>query len=137
MPATVQPKFEMPVLASLAAAFERRGKAFRYHGTFSVTRELEGGDERLNADYSSLSKLQFRLSVWGTGEWWFHTCQRRPGRAGGWLFKHEMRGEQGCCPADAIVKAFEHSMLAGSWSADARFAKLQEVWQIPRRPAEA
>ena len=137
MPATEQLKFETPPLADLAAAFDRRGKAIRYHGDFSVTREVEGHDERLNADYSSLSKLHLRLSVWGTGNWWFLACQPKPGRGGGWLIKHELRGEPGHRPAEAFVKAFEDSMLVGYWSADQQLAKLQDVWHIPRRPAEA
>ena len=135
MPAAQQVKFETPALADLAAAFQRRGKAIRYHGKFSATREIEGG-ESLNADLATLSKLHLRLSVWATGDWWFLICQPQPGRSGGWLFKHELRGELGDRPAEAFVKAFEDSMLVGYRFADEQFAKLQEVWQIPQRPAE-
>jgi hypothetical protein len=137
VPATEHPKFETPALGGVAAAFHRRGKAIRHHGEFSVTHEIEGDNERLNADYSGLSKLHLRLSVWDTGDWWFLACQPRPGPSGGWLFKHELRGELGRRPAEALVKAFEDSMLVGYWSADEQSAKLQEVWQVSRRPAEA
>src|SRR5215207_1243495 len=85
-----QPIFESLTLDAVAAAFHRRGKAMRYHGEFSVTREIDAGDERLNVDYSGLAKLQLRLSVWITGDWWFLACQPQPGRNGGWLFKHEL-----------------------------------------------
>jgi hypothetical protein len=137
VPATEHPRFETPALADVAAAFHRRGKAIQYHGKLSVTREIEGEDERLNADCSGLSKLHLRLSVWGTGDWWFLACQLRPGPNGGWLFKYELRGEMGRHPAEALVRAFEDSMLVGHWSADEQSAKLQEVWQISQRPAEA
>jgi len=130
-------KFDTSALANLAAAFRRRGKAIRHHGEFSVTRETEGDDERLNADYSGRSKLNLRLSAWGMGDWWFLACQSRPGRNGGWLFKHELRGKLDARPVEAIVKAFEDSMLLGYWAADEQFAKLKEVWHPPPRPDEA
>jgi hypothetical protein len=137
MPATEQLKFETPALAALAAAFHRRGKAIRYHGELSVAREIEGGDERLDVDHRSVLKLVLRLSVWDTGEWWFLACQRRPGRTGGWVFKHELRGELDRRPAKAFVKAFEDSMLVAYWPAHEQLAKLREVWHLPQGQAEA
>ena len=128
------PKFETPRLADVATAFKGRGKAIRYHGELSVTREIEGDDERLNADYSGTSKLHLCLSVWGTGEWWFLACQPRPDRSGGWLFKYELRGELGDRPGETFVKSFEDSMLVGYWSADEQLAKLQKVWPLSRQP---
>jgi hypothetical protein len=102
----------------------------------SVAREIDGGGERLDVDHRSTLKLLLRLSVWDTGEWWFLACQCRPGRTGGWLFKHELRGELGGRPPEAFVKAFEDSMLVGYFPAQEQLAKLQEVWHLPRRPAE-
>lgn len=137
MSTTEHPSFETPALAAVDAAFQRRGKAIRYQGDFVVTREIDGDDERLDAVYSGLSKLHLRLTVWSTGDWWFLACQPRPGRGGGWLFKHELRGELGHRPAEALVKAFEDSMLVGHWSADEWPAKLHELWQVSRRPTKA
>ena len=138
MSAIEDAKFETTALAKLAEAFRRRGKAIRYQGDFSISRETDGADERLIADYSGHSKLRLRLSAWVTGDWWFLACRSRPGRNGGWLLKHELRGKQlEGRPADALVKAFEDSMLVGYWPADEQFAKLQAVWQLSRRPAEA
>ena len=133
----VGPSFEWLALDAVAAAFRRRGKAIRYHGKLSVTREIDAGEERLNVDYSGLFKLQLRLSVWSTGDWWLLACQPRPGRAGGWLFKHELRGELANRVAVVLVKSFEDSMLVGYWSAPEQLTKLQELWQVPRRSAEA
>ena len=131
MSAIEDAKFETTALAKLAEAFRRRGKAIRYQGDFSISRETDGADERLIADYSGHSKLRLRLSAWGTGDWWFLACQSRPGRNGGWLLKHELRGKKlEGRPANALVKAFEDSMLVGYWAADEQFVKLQEVWQL-------
>jgi hypothetical protein len=135
VPATHQPQFETPALADLASAFHRRGKAIRYRGEFSVTRAVDDGNERLNADYSGMFKLHLRLSVWGTGDWWFLARQRRHGRTGGCLFKLELRGDSNHRPAEAFVKAFEDSMLAGYWAADEQLTELQKVWHIQRPPA--
>jgi hypothetical protein len=131
------PIFESLTLDAVAAAFHRRGKAIRYQGDFSITRKIDAGDERLDIDHRSILTLSLRLSAWATGEWWFLACQRRPGRNGGWLFKHELRGELGGLSADAIVKAFQDSMQVAYWPALEQFSKLQEVWRIPRPTAEA
>lgn len=131
------PEFDMPALADLAAAFRRRGKAIRHYGDLGVTREAEASQERLNVDYSGPSKLQLRFSVWSTGDWWFLACQPRPGREGGWLFKHELRGDVEDRAGDAFVKSFEDSMLLGYWSADERLAKLRGLWHVSRRRAGA
>ena len=90
-----------------------------------------------NVDYSGLSKLRFRLSVWSTGDWWFLACQPRPGRAGGWLFKHELRGELDDRAAEAFAKSFGDSLLVSYWSPDEQLAKLQELWHVSRRSGEA
>lgn len=137
MPAIEPPNFNTPSLSALAAAFGRRGKAIRNHGELSVTRETEGDVERLNVDHSGLSKLRLCLSVWSTGEWWFLACQPGPSRAGGWKFKHELRGELDHRPAEAFVKSFEDSRLVNYWSPDEQLAKLQQLWHVPRRSAEA
>lgn len=137
MSAMGQPKFESLALDAVAAAFHRRGKAIRYRGEFSVTRDIDAGDERLNVDYSGLFKLHLRLSVWSTGDWWLLACQPRPGQAGGWLFKHELRGGLDDCAADAFVTSFEDSMLVGYWSPHEQLPKLQELWHVARRPSEA
>jgi hypothetical protein len=142
MPATMtHPTFDAPGLADLAAAFARRGKAIRYYGKFSISREVEADDgtERLNVDYASVSSLGIRLrfSAWSSGDWWFLACQRRAGRNAGWLFKHELKGELANRAADAIVKSFENSKLVGYWSAGDQLTNLQDVWQVLSRPAEA
>jgi hypothetical protein len=137
----IQPKFDAPALADLAAAFARRGKAIRYHGKLSVSREVEADDctERLNIDYASVSSLGIRLrfSAWANGDWWFLACQPRAGRNAGWLFEHELRGELAHRPADALVKSFEDSMLVGYWSEGEQLTKLQAIWQVSPRSAEA
>jgi hypothetical protein len=135
IPATMtHPKFDAPALADLAAAFARRGKAIRYHGKLSVSREVEADDgtERLNIDYGSVSSLGIRLrfSAWASGDWWFLAFQSRAGRNASWLFKHELRGELAHHPADALVKSFEDSILVGYWSAGEQLTKLQEIWQV-------
>jgi hypothetical protein len=132
-----RPIFDSLTLDAVADAFHRRGKAIRYHGKLSATRTIDAGDERLDVGYSGLRKLRMSLSVWSNGEWWFLVFQARPGRNGGWLFKHELRGELGNRPADAIVKSFEDSRLTGYWPADEQLAKLEEVWHLRRRPTEA
>lgn len=132
-----RPVFDSLTLNAVADAFHRRGKAIRYHGKFSAKRKIDAGNERLDVEYSGLRKLQMSLSLWSTGEWWFLTCQCRPGKNGGWLFKHELRGESGNRPADAIVKSFEDSKLVGYWSADEQLAKLEEVWHLRPRRSEA
>lgn len=132
-----RPIFDSLTLDAVAEAFHRRGKAIRYHGKFSANRKIDAGDERLDVEHSGLSKLHMSLSVWSSGDWWFLTSQPRPGRNGGWLFKHELRGELDRLPAEAIVKAFEDSMLVAYWPALEQLAKLQEVWNIPRPAAEA
>jgi hypothetical protein len=142
VPATLPyPKFDAPSLVDLAAAFAHRGKAIRYHGKLSVSREVEAdyGTERLNIDYASVSPpgVRLRFSAWASGDWWFLACQSRAGRNAGWLFKHELRGELGRHPADSLVKSFEDSMLVGYWSAGEQLTKLQEIWQVLPRPAEA
>jgi hypothetical protein len=129
------PKFHTPSLDALAAAFGHRGKAIRYHGNLSVARETDGDHERLNVDYSG--SVQLRLSVWSTGDWWFLACKRQPRRAGGWMFKHELRGELGHRPSEALVKSFEDSRLVGYYSPDEQLAKLQQLWHGSRRSAEA
>jgi len=134
------PKFDAPALANLVAAFARRGKAIRYHGRLSVSREVEEhSTERLNIDYASIGPVGTRLllSAWATGDWWFLTCQPRAGRNAGWLFKHELRGESAHRLADALVKSFEDSMLVGYWSEGEQLTKLQEIWQVSPRSAEA
>jgi hypothetical protein len=75
--------------------------------------------------------------VWSTGDWVFLACQPRQGRAGGWKFKHELRGELGHRPAEAFVKSFEASQLIGHWSPDEQRAKLQELWHVSRTSGEA
>jgi hypothetical protein len=136
----VHPKFDAPTLADLEAAFARRGKAIRYHGKLSVSRDVEeDSTERLNIDYASVSSLGIRLrfSAWATGDWWFLTCQPQAGQNAGWLFKHELRGELAHRLADALVKSFEDSMLVGFWSEGEQLTKLQETWQVSRHSAEA
>jgi hypothetical protein len=123
--------FNTSALADLAAAFHRRSKAIRYHGELLVTRELEDDAvERLNVDYSELSKLRLRLSAWSTGDWWFLACQRRPGRRGGWLFKHEIRGELDRRPAETIVQSFERSVIIAHWPAAEQLSRLKDVWDV-------
>jgi hypothetical protein len=130
-----RPSFSTPSLAALAAAFGRRGKAIRYHGNLSVASEIEGDDERLNVDYSGSVRL--RLSVWSSGDWWFLACRPGPRRAGGWMFKHELRGELGTRPSEAFVKSFEESLLVGYYAPDEHLARLQQLWHGSRRSAEA
>src|SRR5262245_27472835 len=142
MPSTrTHPTFNAPGLADLAAAFARRGKAIRYHGKLSVSRNVEADDgmERLNIDYASVSSLGIRLrfSACTSGDWWFLACRSRAGRNAGWLFKHELRGELAHRPADALVKSFEDSMLVAYWSEGEQLTKLQEIWQVSSRSAEA
>ena len=135
------PTFDALAVTDLAVAFARRGKAIRYHGKLSISREVEADDgmERLNIDYRSVSSLdvQLRFSAWVSGDWWFCVWQRRAGRNAGWLFKHELRGELLHRPADAFVKSFEDSMLVRHWSAGEQLTNLQEIWQVSSRPAEA
>jgi hypothetical protein len=134
------PKIDAPALADLAAVFTRRGKAIRYHGKLSVSREVEeDSTERLNIDYASILSpgVRLRFSAWATGEWWFLTCQPRAGRSAGWLFKHELRGELAHRLADALVKSFEDSMLVGYCSESEQLTKLREIWQVSPRSAEA
>lgn len=137
MSALRRPIFESLTLDAIAAAFHRRGKAIGHRGDLSMRRELDAGDERLSIDHRSILTLSLQLSVWATGEWWFLACQRRPGRNGGWLFKHELSGELDRRSAEAIVKAFEGSMLVAYWPALEQLTKLKEVWHLPRRAAEA
>ena len=132
-----RPIFESLTLDAVAVAFHRRGKALRYQGDLSMTRQIDAGDERLSIHHRSTLDLSLKFSAWATGEWWFLACQRRPGRNGGWLFKHELRGELDRLCAEGIVKAFEDSRLVAYWPALEQLTKLQEVWHLPRRAAEA
>lgn len=137
MQAIQRPVFDSMTLDALADAFHRRGKAIRYRGAFSTRRTIDAGEERLDVEYTESGKLRMSLCTWASGEWWFLICQRRPGKLGGWLFKHELRGDSGNRPADAIVKSFEDSRLVGYGCPDEQLAELEEVWHLRPRRSES
>ena len=69
--------------------------------------------------------------MWGTA---LQVGRRRWNRA---LFTYELRGELAQHSAEAFGGAFEDSKRVDYWAAREQLAKLEEVWQPPRRPTEA
>jgi hypothetical protein len=124
------PGFDSETLAHVAAAFSRRGKAIRYRGKLSISRDVVGDDEQLDVAYEGSSRFHLRLVAWSTGEWWLLACERAPGRNRGWRFKHELRGQLSNQDPEQIVRAFEDSMLVRYESANEQLARLHALWDV-------
>ena len=106
--------FENPLLSECAAAFERRGKAIRYHTKgFAIERAVEAdGHERLNVDVSALGgrPARARLSLWSDGSLWFQAVKPGVSARGGWDFQFSFSGTLGDLPPDELVSTFESSL---------------------------
>ena len=99
-----------PLLASLAAAFDRRRRALAYRTErFELTSEIEAdGHERLNVD-ALTGRTQVRSSFWDDGSVWFRACHPGPSGTGGWEFMLCFSGEINDIDCDELVEMFERS----------------------------
>ena len=126
------PHFEAPLLQAIAAAFLRRRRALRYHGSLECGRETsetpDGAIERLNLDHGA--NPQLRLSVWADGAMWLRACSARPGREGGWSFLYHFHGQVNAVSPEEIVRLFEESRLVSYWPEDGRGERLRSLWRV-------
>jgi hypothetical protein len=105
------PLFDSALLGSILEAFERRGKALRYHGSLASERELDHGIERLNVDVASVTRLQLRLTVWPDGAFWLTVNKPGPIREGGWDMTQQVKGSLGEWTPREIVARVEESLV--------------------------
>ena len=102
------PIFDSPLLREMASAFQRRGKAIRYHRTLSCEREArEDSPERMNIDIRQ-GDSQLRFSLWEDGMAWVRLCVGRPGA--GWTFLDSFHGDARNLPVAAMVELAEATL---------------------------
>jgi hypothetical protein len=104
------PIFDSALLGDVFDAFQRRGKAIRYHGALEWSRDVEQGSERLNIDVAITDSVRLRLSIWPDGAFWLAVTKPGPSRTGGWQIHEQIEGTAAEIPPSEIVARFESTM---------------------------
>lgn len=104
------PVFESEFLCGVVEAFERRGKAIRYHGRLQYSRAVEDAGERLNVDFANLAAVRIRLSIWQDGIIWLGVTKPGARREGGWLLNLGFHSQAAGSSGPEICRRFEQTL---------------------------
>jgi hypothetical protein len=127
--------FEDPLLSECATAFERRGKAIRYHTkSLAIERAVEAdGRERLTVEIRPSGggrPASVHLSLWPDGSLWFQAARPGVRARGGWDFLFSFTGTLGDLHPDELVSTFESSLpeVSGLRPATDAEARVLSLW---------